>query len=101
RERAVLHEGATRNGYLADPDVALLEGDRLYALGLERLAVLGDLRAISELSDVISLCAQAHSTGDANLAAAVWEAGEAAVHHGTTEAHRQAKNAAAAGDPAA
>jgi hypothetical protein len=101
REGYLLHYGPQRNGDLADPDVALLEGDRLYALGLERLAMVGELRAISELSDVISLCAQAHSTGDAGLAAAVWEAGEAAVRHGTTEAHRQAKNAAAAGDPAA
>jgi len=93
-----LHYGTGHNG---DPDVALLEGDRLYALGLERLAALGELHAIAELSDVISLCAQAHSAGDADLAAAVWEAGEAAVRHGGDDAHQQAKNLAAAGDPGA
>ncbi len=98
RDGYVLHY-ATPAGH--DPDVALLEGDRLYALGLERLAAIGELHAIGELSDVISLCAQAHSAGDADLAAAVWEAGEAAVRHGGDEAHRRAKNAAAAGDPGA
>jgi hypothetical protein len=93
-----LHYGSQRNG---DPDLALLEGDRLYALGLERLAALGELNAIAELSDVISLCAQAHSAGDPDLATAIWEAGEAAVRHGSAEAHRKAKNLAAAGDPTA
>ena len=96
-----MHYGPPRNGDFADSDVALLEGDRLYAMGLERLAALGELHAIAELSDVISLCAQAHSAGDADLAAAVWEAGDAAVRHGSSVAHRQAKNAAAAGDPGA
>ena len=38
----------------ADPDLALLAGDYLYALGLERLAALGDLEAVRELSDLIS-----------------------------------------------
>ncbi len=47
-----------------DPDLALLAGDRLYALGLERLAALGDLDAVAELADVIALCAQAHAEGD-------------------------------------
>ena len=42
----------------ADADLALLAGDYLYALGLERLAALGDLEAVRELSDLISLSAQ-------------------------------------------
>ena len=65
-----------------DPDLALLAGDRLYALGLARLAELGDLDAVAELADVISLAAQAHAEGDAERAAAVWAAGAAAVGHG-------------------
>ena len=65
-----------------DPDLALLAGDRLYALGLARLAELGDLDAVAELADVISLAAQAHAEGDAERAAAVWAAGVAAVGHG-------------------
>ena len=44
-----------------EPDLALLAGDRLYALGLERLAELGDLEAVAVLADVISLAAQAHA----------------------------------------
>ena len=39
-------------------DLALLLGDQLYALGLSRLAALGDLDAVAELADVISLVAQ-------------------------------------------
>ena len=38
-----------------DPDLALLLGDQLYALGLSRLAALGDLEAVAELADLISL----------------------------------------------
>ena len=53
-----------------DPDLALLAGDRLYALGLARLAELGDLEAVAELADVISLAAQAQAEGDAERAAA-------------------------------
>src|SRR4051812_47484349 len=37
------------------PDLALLAGDRLYALGLARLAALEDLAAVAELADVIAL----------------------------------------------
>ena len=47
-----------------DPDLALLAGDRLYALGLARLAELGDLEAVAVLADVISRAAQAHAEGD-------------------------------------
>ena len=40
-----------------DPDLRLLAGDYLYALGLSRLARLGDLEAVRELADLITLCA--------------------------------------------
>jgi hypothetical protein len=101
REGYLMHYGTPRLASGQDPDLALLIGDRLYALGLERLAAAGQLEAIGELSDVISLCAQAHSAGDADLAAAVWEAGETAVRHGSSAAHTAAKAAARAGDPGA
>ena len=77
-----------------DADLALLLGDQLYALGLARLAELGDLEAVEELADVISLAAQAHSSSDPDLAQAVWEAGAASVGWGTSEAHREAKRRA-------
>ena len=76
-----------------DPDLALLAGDRLYALGLERLAALGDLDAVAELADVIALCAQAHAEGDPARAEAVWEAGAAAVARGPAPDHEAAKGA--------
>ena len=55
-----------------DPDVSLLAGDRLYALGLERLAADGDLPAISALADVISECARSHAEGAPELARTAW-----------------------------
>ena len=82
-----------------DPDLALLLGDQLYALGLARLAELGDLEAVAELADVISLAAQAHSASDAELARSVWEAGAVSVGWGASEAHRRAKARARVHDP--
>jgi hypothetical protein len=84
-----------------DPDLALLLGDRLYALGLARLSGLGDLEAVAELADVISLVAQAHAAADPGLAEAVWLAGGTAVGWGAGDAHRAAKALARAGDPGA
>jgi hypothetical protein len=55
-----------------DPDLALLGGDRLYALGLERLAADGDLRAIRLLADLISECARSHAEGDPDRARTAW-----------------------------
>jgi hypothetical protein len=81
-----------------DPDLALLAGDRLYALGLARLAELGDLDAVAQLADVISLAAQAHAEGDAERAEAIWAAGAAAVGHGSGPELEAAKAAARAGD---
>jgi hypothetical protein len=58
-----------------DADLRLLAGDALYALGLERLADAGDLDAVAELSDLISLCsrAEAESGGD-DLVERLWAA---------------------------
>lgn len=84
-----------------DPDLALLLGDQLYALGLARLADLGDLDAVAELADVISLAAQAHSASDPDLAEAVWEAGAVAVGWGASEGHRRAMARARAHEPGA
>lgn len=86
---------AVREGYLlhyedgrvvagADRDLALLAGDYLYALGLERLASLGDLAAVRELSDLISLAAQVHDASRSGArarreAAALWLATATAI----------------------
>ena len=97
REGWLLHYGEPRVLADAEPDLRLLAGDRLYALGLARLAVLGDLAAVVELADVIALSAQAQIQDDAALSDAVWEAGAVAVGWGTNDAHRAAKDAARAG----
>jgi hypothetical protein len=92
-EGYLLHYGMGRVVRPEDPDLSLLAGDRLYALGLARLAELGDLDAVAELADVISLAAQAHAEGDAGRAAAVWEAGVRAVGDGPLPDHEAAKAA--------
>ena len=46
REGYLLHYGEPRLLAEADSDLRLLAGDYLYALGLERLAALGDLEAV-------------------------------------------------------
>jgi hypothetical protein len=62
-----------------EPDLRLLAGDTLYALGLSRLADTGDLEAVSELSDLISRSAQAHAEGRGEDAEAMWDASAAAL----------------------
>jgi hypothetical protein len=101
REGELLHYGAPRLFGAIEPDLALLAGDRLYALGLARLAALGDLEAIAELADVIALCAQARAEGRPDLAEAVWQAGVAGIGWGASAALREAKEAARAGEPGA
>jgi hypothetical protein len=93
-EGYLLHYAQSRLFDDGDADLALLAGDRLYALGLARLADLGDLPAVTELADVISLCAQAQAEGDAELAGAVWEAGATAIGWGADAALRDAKASA-------
>jgi hypothetical protein len=73
REGQRLHAGDPRLVTGADPDLALLAGDRLYALGLERLAAAGDLAAVAALADVISQCAAALAEGDQQRAERAWE----------------------------
>lgn len=63
-EGYLLHYGEPRLMAGHDADLALLAGDYLYALGLDRLAALGDERAVAILGDLISRCAQLQAEGD-------------------------------------
>jgi hypothetical protein len=83
REGYLQHYGEGRVVRPEDPDLALLAGDRLYALGLARLAALGDVDAVAVLADVISRCAQAHAEGDPARADDAWRAGAEAVARAT------------------
>jgi hypothetical protein len=98
REGYLLHYGVPRLLGREDDDLALLAGDRLYALGLERLAAAGDLDAVRALADVIALGAQARAAGDEALAEAVWAAGCAEVGWGPHPSLDAAKDAARAGE---
>ncbi len=100
-EGHLLHLGRSRILDTGDLDLALLAGDRLYALGLEGLAAVGDVDAVRELADVIALCAQARAEDAAELADAVWEAGAAAIGWGSSPALEAAKAAARRGEPGA
>lgn len=81
---------AVREGYLLhyeqprllaghDPDLALLAGDYLYALGLDRLATLGDTRAVAILSDLISTCARLQAEGDPEGIPNLWRSAAEAI----------------------
>ena len=61
REGHLLHYGSSRLLSGHDDDLALLAGDYLYALGIERLAQLGDTDAVLVLADLISTSAQLHT----------------------------------------
>jgi hypothetical protein len=87
-EAYLLHYGQPATISHEDADLALLAGDRLYALGLDRLARLGDLESVDVLAEVIARCAEAHAAGDPSAAAEAWKAGAQAVGWGRAHAAR-------------
>jgi hypothetical protein len=74
-----LHYGAPRVFDGMDDELRLLAGDAIYALALERLADVGDVEAIAELADLISLSAVAQAEGRTELVRRLWEAGADAL----------------------
>lgn len=72
-----MHYGEPAGFAGLDADMRLLGGDALYALGLGRLADGGDLEAVAELADLISLCARCHAEGRADLVEQLWRASAA------------------------
>jgi hypothetical protein len=95
REGYLLHYGRPRVVVGTDPDLALLAGDYLYALGLRRLATLGDVESVRQLSDLISLSAQLHARPDpdARQADALWLSCVVAIAAGSSPRHERAKAA--------
>jgi hypothetical protein len=79
REGYLLHYGEPRLLRGHDADLALLAGDYLYALGIERLAALGDAEAVVVLSDLIGRCAQLHAEGREQEVPALWRASALAI----------------------
>jgi hypothetical protein len=66
REGYLMHYGEPQAYVDMEPDMRLLAGDALYALGLARLADRGDLDAVAELSD--------HAEGTPERAEGLWRA---------------------------
>ena len=62
-EGYLLHYGRSRLFGPPDGDTAVLLGDYLYAHGLVRLARHGDVRAVADLAELISLCTQLRAGG--------------------------------------
>ena len=88
-EGYLVHYGRPRLIEPADDDAALVLGDYFYAQGLARIAALGEIDAVGDLSALISLCAQARADrreGDG----AAWAATAALMGQGRLEAARVA-----------
>jgi len=79
REGYLLHYGEPRLLSGHDADLALLAGDYLYALGIERLAASGDCAAVLELAELIGACAQRHVEGRENEVPRLWGAARKAI----------------------
>ncbi|HEY5871758.1 MAG TPA: hypothetical protein VIT46_00860 [Gaiellaceae bacterium] len=62
-EGYLAHYGRSRLFAPGDRDTALLLGDYLYAHGLVRVAETGDVKAVSDLAELISRCAQLRAEG--------------------------------------
>ena len=92
-EGYLVHYGRPRLVDPPDQNLRLLAGDYLYALGLARLASLGDLPAVCELADVIALSAAAHAgpPPPPELPEAIWAVGAIGVAGGRWSDGEEAK----------
>jgi hypothetical protein len=79
REGYLLHYGQSRLLRGHDADLALLAGDYLYALGIEKLAALGDAAAVAVLAELISRSAQLHAESRDDEVSALWRATAPAI----------------------
>lgn len=88
-EGYLVHYGASRLFAPESDDVALLLGDHLYAQGLVRIAETGDVAAVADLAELISLCAQGRASGRGGDGAA-WAATAARLGAGGLDTARDA-----------
>lgn len=72
REGYLLHYGESRLMAGHDADLGLLAGDYMYALGLDRLAAMGDTESVAVLSELIARCAQLHAEGRGGEVEPLW-----------------------------
>jgi hypothetical protein len=88
-EGYLLHYGRSRLFEPSDTDIALLLGDALLAHGLVHVAELGNVPAVADLADLLSLCAQTRAEGRPGDGEA-WAATAALLGLGGLEAARTA-----------
>ena len=88
-EGYLVHYGRSRLFAPGDRDTALLLGDYLYAHGLVRIGETGDVAAVSDLAELISLCAQGRAEGR-NGDGAAWAATAAFLGRGGLDSARAA-----------
>jgi predicted PurR-regulated permease PerM len=88
-EGYLVHYGRSRLFAQSDPDTSLLLGDYLYAHGLVRVAATGNVDAVADLAELISLCAQRRADGRDDDGAA-WAATAARLGDGELEEARSA-----------
>jgi hypothetical protein len=81
-EGYLLHYGEPRAFVGMDEDLRLLAGDALYAVGLARLAATGDMAAVAELADLISLTSETRIAGRPDVAEELWQASVRALSDG-------------------
>ena len=82
-EGYLVHYGMPRLFEPGDQDTALLLGDYLYAHGLVRIAACGDVDAVADLSELISLSSQLRAEG-AEGDGPLWAATAALLGSGAT-----------------
>ncbi len=92
-EGYLVHYGRSRLFAAADTDTALLLGDYLYAQGLVHVAATGNVQAVDDLAELISLCTQARADGRDGDAAA-WAATAAGLGTGVLDEARDDDEAA-------
>jgi hypothetical protein len=91
-EGYLVHYGRPRLFAAPDEDTALLLGDYLYAHGLVRVAATGNVAAVHDLAELISLCAQGRAEGRGGDGAA-WAATAALLGAGVLDEPRAALRA--------
>jgi hypothetical protein len=88
-EGYLVHYGRSRLFAQGDVATSLLLGDYLYAHGLVRVAATGNVTAVADLAELISLCAQARAEGrDGDSDGAAWAATAARLGEGGLDGAR-------------